>query len=111
MIIRLCIAIAFLLSIILITLEILALFANRRLDKAEAIVLDLLTDGEDTGRNLRRKVRERGVWLSRVGFYVLMANLEDARKVRSWRRQKTIDGQTVWEHVYAVAMTQEQARS
>ena len=66
------------------------------------LVLGILLDGEESGRNVREELANKGVRKSGPAFYQMMARLEDSRFVEGWYHQKVIDGQMIKERRYRI---------
>jgi len=66
------------------------------------LILDIVGGAEMSGRDLREKLRARGVRKTGPAFYQLMARLEDAGFVKGWYDQKIIDGQIIKERRYRI---------
>jgi DNA-binding PadR family transcriptional regulator len=66
------------------------------------LILGSLTEGEQSGREIRARLAEQGVKKSGPAFYQLMARLEDSKYVRGWYDQKVIDGQVIKERRYKI---------
>ena len=66
------------------------------------LILEVVADGQVSGRNLREKLAERGVTKTGPAFYQLMSRMEDADYVKGWYEEKIIDGQRIKERFYEV---------
>jgi hypothetical protein len=66
------------------------------------LVLDLLLQGEQSGKVLREKMADHGVRKTGPAFYQMMARLEDGRFVHGSYDQKIIDGQIIKERKYRI---------
>ncbi len=64
------------------------------------LVLGLLLDRPQAGRDIRSELRHHGVRRTAPAFYQMMARLEDAGFVEGWYDQKVIDGQLIKERHY-----------
>lgn len=64
------------------------------------LVLGLLQDGEQAGREIREVLARFGVKSTSAAFYQMMARLERDRLVEGWYEQITIGDQAVTERRY-----------
>jgi DNA-binding PadR family transcriptional regulator len=64
------------------------------------LMLTILLDEEQTGRQMREKLAEQGAPKSIANFYQLMARLEDAGLVKSWRDQEIVEGHIIKDRRY-----------
>src|SRR5512146_1016712 len=64
------------------------------------LVLGLLLDQAQAGRDIRAALRRHGVRRTAPAFYQMMARLEDAGLVEGWYDQKVIDAQIIKERHY-----------
>ena len=64
------------------------------------LVLGLLHDQPQAGRDIRAELHRHGVRRSAPAFYQMMARLEDAAFVEGWYDQKVVDGQLIKERHY-----------
>jgi len=75
------------------------------------LILDIVGGVEMSGRELREKLRARGVRKTGPAFYQLMARLEDAGFVKGGYDQKIIDGQIIKERRYRILGAGAKARN
>jgi DNA-binding PadR family transcriptional regulator len=66
------------------------------------LVLELLAPRPQMGRDLRGRLEDSGIRISRPAFYQLMLRLEDADYISGTYHTKVIDGQTIKEREYRV---------
>jgi DNA-binding PadR family transcriptional regulator len=66
------------------------------------LLLHILKDGDQCGRDLREALASAGKSLSGPGFYQCMSRLEDAGFVRGRYETKVVEGQTIKERWYAI---------
>ena len=66
------------------------------------LVLQILLDGERSGREVRQKLAENGVRKSGPAFYQLMARMEDAGYAKGRYDEQVIDGQMIRERRYEI---------
>ena len=64
------------------------------------LVLGLLRDHPQAGRDIRAELQRHGVRRTAPAFYQMMARLEDASLVEGWYDQKVVDGQLIKERHY-----------
>ena len=64
------------------------------------LVLGVLLDRPQAGRDIRAELRHHGVRRTAPAFYQMMARLEEAGLVRGWYDQKIVDGQIIKERHY-----------
>jgi DNA-binding PadR family transcriptional regulator len=64
------------------------------------LVLGLLHDQPQAGRDIRTQLQRHGVRRTAPAFYQMMARLEDAGLVEGWYDQKVVDGQLIKERHY-----------
>ena len=69
------------------------------------LVIDTLTGGERSGREIRQVLSGTGIRMSAVMFYALMSTLQDYGAVKGWYAERTIDGQVCRERMYALVET------
>jgi len=74
------------------------------------LVLSILLDGEQAGRDVRQKLEDEGESKSGPAFYQMMARLEEAGSVEGWYDEKVIDGQRIKERRYRITGAGEAAR-
>lgn len=65
-------------------------------------VLQILSEGDKNGREIRQELYRRGYRKSTVAFYAIAAKLEDAELVVGRYRPKLVEGVTVQERWYSV---------
>jgi hypothetical protein len=75
------------------------------------LVLEALTDGQQTGRDLRALLAEYGVRNSAPAFYQMMGRLEDGDLVEGEYVGKVIKGQHVKERHYTLTKVGKRALS
>ena|SRR5438128_4961858 len=73
-----------------------------QLTHLQFVVLDVLGTNEVSGRQLRKRLSERGIKKSGPAFYQLMARLEEAKCVDGRYTQEVIDGQIIKERRYLI---------
>ncbi len=66
------------------------------------LVLDALHASTRSGAEIRDRLAEHGVKKSTAAFYQLMSRLEDARFVKGWLVNATVDGYPVRERHYKI---------
>lgn len=66
------------------------------------LVLGLLRDQPQAGRDIRAELRGHGVRRTAPAFYQMMARLEDAGLVEGWYDQKVVEGQLIKERHYRI---------
>lgn len=64
------------------------------------LVLGLLRDQPQAGRDIRAELQRHGVRRTAPAFYQMMARLEDAGMVEGWYDQKVVEGQLIKERHY-----------
>jgi DNA-binding PadR family transcriptional regulator len=65
-------------------------------------VLEVLGTEVGSGKDLRKRLSERGIKKSGPSFYQMMARLEDAKFVEGWYKQEIIEGQIIKERQYRI---------
>jgi DNA-binding PadR family transcriptional regulator len=65
-------------------------------------VLEMLVDGEESGRRIRAKLAEAGVSGTAPEFYQIMARLEDRGFVTGWYDQDILHDQEIKNRVYRI---------
>ncbi len=73
------------------------------------LVLGLLLEGSQFGRDVRERLAEFGVKKSGPGFYQMMSRLEDGGFVTGAYEQQIIDGQRINQRRYEVTSQGQQA--
>lgn len=73
------------------------------------LVLGVLLDGEQTGRNVREQLAEVGHPKNGPAFYQFMSRLEDAKLIEGWYDEKIVAGQRIKERVYRITADGESA--
>ena len=68
-------------------------------------VLDALGASETSGRELRARLREKGIKKSGPAFYQLMSRLEEAKYVKGWYTEEIIDGLSRVPNLRVIART------
>lgn len=71
-----------------------------KLSPVQLSVLNVLIDGEQSGRDLRHLLAKLGQRKGMASFYHLMSLLEDNELVRGYYRQKVVAGSKVRERRY-----------
>jgi DNA-binding PadR family transcriptional regulator len=64
------------------------------------LVLGLLRDHAQAGRDIRAELQRHGVRRTAPAFYQMMARLEDAGLVEGWYDRKVVEGQLIKERHY-----------
>src|SRR5580704_15810527 len=68
----------------------------------QVLVLDAVTDAEQSGRELRDRLAAHGLRNSAPAFYQMMGRLEETGLVEGWYEQKLVAGQNVKERRYRI---------
>src|SRR5215467_1868251 len=75
----------------------------------QVLVLEALSEDEQTGRDLRDRLASHGIRNSAPAFYQMMARLEETGLVEGWYEQKLVGGQNVKERRYRMTRRGRQA--
>jgi DNA-binding PadR family transcriptional regulator len=73
-----------------------------RLSHLQFAVIEVLGTATMRGKDLRKRLGERGISKSGPGFYQMMARLEEAKFVEGLYAQQIIDGQIIKERHYRI---------
>lgn len=73
-----------------------------QLSHLQFAVLEVLGTEVGSGKDLRKRLSERGIKKSGPSFYQMMARLEEAKFVEGWYKQEIIDGQIIKERQYRI---------
>ncbi len=68
----------------------------------EQIILGILLDKEQSGRDTREKLAKYGETISPPAFYQLMSRLEDQNFIESWDQDKVVKGHQIKERRYRI---------
>ena len=79
------------------------------LSHLQIAVLDAIGPREVTGRELRDRLKQRGISKSGPAFYQLMSRLEDAKFAEGWYDEKIVSGQRIKERCYRLTGLGEKA--
>jgi DNA-binding PadR family transcriptional regulator len=66
----------------------------------QVLVLEAVTEAEQSGRELRDRLAAHGIRNSAPAFYQMMGRLEETDLVEGWYEQKLVAGQNVKERRY-----------
>lgn|ERR1039457_643282 len=73
-----------------------------QLSHLQFAVLDVLGTDVGSGKELRKRLSERGIKKSGPSFYQMMARLEEAKFVEGSYKQEIIEGQIIKERQYRI---------
>jgi len=73
-----------------------------RLSHLQFAVLEILGTATMRGKDLRKRLSERGINKSGPAFYQMMARAEEAKFVEGWYEQQIIEGQIIKERHYRI---------
>jgi len=68
----------------------------------QCLILSILMDGEQSGRDVRAQLAKHGDRKTGPAFYQLMSRLEDSGSVEGWYDQKIVDGQIIKQRRYKI---------
>lgn len=75
----------------------------------QVLVLEAVSEDEQTGRDLRDHLATHGIKNSAPAFYQMMARLEETGLVEGWYEQKLVGAQNVKERRYRITRRGRQA--
>ena len=73
-----------------------------QLSHLQFAVLEVLGTAVSSGKDLRKRLSERGIKKSGPSFYQMMARLEEAEFVEGWYSQEIVEGQIIKERQYRI---------